>query len=199
MNLPVDARQFDRRSAEILDEFEAEWGWMYKTTDERGRERTIDYTVWSEVFTCPSCAGPIVFYDVAFNERNGHVSKSPFDARSCGKRADKESSSNAGWLQSSTLAGDTIDRIEFRPVAIHYRVGRCGSQSKPLDDADSAFSGGLRRACSAWPRCRRRAFPIHQMVHGRAPIAPKGFTHVHHFWGDRALAGALRAVGMCAE
>ena len=57
VNLPVDAEAFDRRSAEILDQFEAEWGWMYKTTDERGRERTIDYTVWSEVFTCPSCAG----------------------------------------------------------------------------------------------------------------------------------------------
>ena len=27
---------------------------MYKTTDEHGRERTIDYTVWSEIFTCPA-------------------------------------------------------------------------------------------------------------------------------------------------
>ena len=40
VNLPVDAEAFDRRSAEILDQFDAEWGWMYKTTDERGRERT---------------------------------------------------------------------------------------------------------------------------------------------------------------
>ena len=48
---------------------------MYKTTDERGRERPIDYTVWSEVFTCPSCAGPIVFYEAAFNRRTGKVER----------------------------------------------------------------------------------------------------------------------------
>ncbi len=90
VNLPVDAKAFDRRSAEILEEFEAEWGWMYKTTDERGRERTIDYTVWSEVFTCPSCAGPIVFYDVAFDPTTGRVIATPSDCPSCGKELTKD-------------------------------------------------------------------------------------------------------------
>ena len=89
MNLPVDAEAFDRRSAEILDQFEAEWGWMYKTTDEHGRERTIDYTVWSEVFTCPSCAGPIIFYEAAFNPRTGKVSDI-FRCPSCGKELNKD-------------------------------------------------------------------------------------------------------------
>ena len=73
MNLPIDPVAFERRSAEILDEFDAEWGWMYETTDEQGKKRALDYVVWSEVFTCPSCAGPVVFYDVAFNEKTGRV------------------------------------------------------------------------------------------------------------------------------
>jgi hypothetical protein len=89
VNLPIDAEEFDRRSAEILDEFEAEWGWMYKTTDERGRERPIDYTVWSEVFTCPSCAGPIVFYEAAFNAHTGKV-KDTFRCPACGKELNKD-------------------------------------------------------------------------------------------------------------
>ena len=32
LNLPVDADAFDEASRSILDEFEAEWGWMYETT-----------------------------------------------------------------------------------------------------------------------------------------------------------------------
>ena len=32
----------------------------------------------------------------------------------------------------------------------------------------------------------RRALPIDAMAHG-SRLAPKGFTHVHHLWSDRAL------------
>ena len=89
---------------------------MYKTTDERGRERTIDYTVWSEVFTCPSCAGPIIFYEAAFNPRTGKV-KRHFRCPSCGKELNKD---RVERRKSTirTLAGDEIDRIVLRPVAV---------------------------------------------------------------------------------
>ena len=32
MNLPVDANKFDDASKRLLDRFENEYGWMYKTT-----------------------------------------------------------------------------------------------------------------------------------------------------------------------
>jgi len=180
VNLPVDAEAFDRRSAEILDQFEAEWGWMYKTTDERGRERTIDYTVWSEVFTCPSCAGPIIFYEAAFNPRTGKVSDI-FRCPSCGKELNKD---RVERRKSTirTLAGDEMDRIELRPVAVQAT----GAPTlKPVDEADRAV---LRRVASATlpGPVPTDALPIDRMVHG-SRLAPKGFTHVHHLWGDRAL------------
>lgn len=180
VNLPVDAQAFNRRSAEILDEFEAEWGWMYKTTDERGRERTIDYTVWSEVFTCPSCAGPIVFYEAAFNARTGKVSDT-FRCQSCGKELNKD---RVERRKSTirTLAGDSMERIELRPVAVQAKGA---TKLKPIDDGDLAV---LRRvaAASLPSRVPTAALPTDQMVHG-SRLAPKGFTHVHHLWGDRAL------------
>jgi hypothetical protein len=180
VNLPVDAKAFDRRSAEILDQFEAEWGWMYETTDEHGRKHTTDYMVWSEVFTCPYCAGPIVFYEAAFNPRTGKVSDN-FRCPSCGKELNKD---RVERRKSTirTLAGDEMERIELRPVAVRIKGA---STLKPVDDRDLAV---LRRVASATlpGLVPTAALPIEQMVHG-SRLAPKGFTHVHHLWGDRAL------------
>jgi hypothetical protein len=183
VNLPIDGNAFDRRSAEILDEFEAEWGWMYKTIDERGRERTIDFTVWSEVFTCPACAGPIVFYDAAFNERTGEVADG-FRCPTCGKELTKNAVLQRK-VATSSVAGDSRERIELRPVAIHYRDGKA-KKFKQLDDSDHAV---LRRvaAVSLPGKVPTNELPFMHMTHERAPMPAKGFTHVHHFWGDRAL------------
>lgn len=182
MNLPVGAREFDHRSAEILEQFEVEWGWMYKTTDERGRERTIDYTVWSEVFSCPSCAGPIVFYDEAFDPRTGRVSDS-FRCPSCGQELNKDRLERRK-VSVRSLVGDDLLRVEFRPVEIVYRNGSSKASKRP-DDSDLSV---LRRVAAVGlnDRVPRGALPIATMVHG-SRLAPKGFTHVHHMWGDRAL------------
>src|SRR5207237_445281 len=63
VNLPIDAQAFDRRSKEILERFEAEWGWMYRTNHKDGKTGSIDFTVWSEVYTCPHCGGEVIFYE----------------------------------------------------------------------------------------------------------------------------------------
>lgn len=180
VNLPVDAKAFDRRSAEILDEFEAEWGWMYKTIDERGMERPIDFVIWSEVFTCPSCAGSITFYEVAFNTNTGKVSDT-FHCPSCGKELNKDRVERRKTT-IRTLAGDSTERIDLKPVAVQAKGA---SKLKPIDDGDLAV---LRRVASAsLPQpVPTLPLPIDQMVHG-SRLAPKGFTHVHHMWGDRAL------------
>ena len=85
-------------------------------------------------------------------------------------------------LTVRTLVGDEIERIEFRPVAVQVRGA---SKLKPIDEADLAV---LRRVASATlpGPVPTTAFPIDQMVHG-SPTRSKGFTHVHHLWGDRAL------------
>jgi len=194
LNLPIDADAFDRRSAEILDEFDAEWGWMYRTTDERGVERAFDYVVWSEVFTCTACAGPVVFYDVAFDRRTGVVSNG-FRCPTCGKELTK-STVERRIVPLRTLPGDTTDRIEMRPVAIHYRVGSAKKIKSP-DENDLAV---LRRiAAVGLPgSVPTDPLPIDTMYHG-SRLGPKGFTHVHHLWSDRALAALAALWRSCGE
>jgi hypothetical protein len=188
VNLPIDAAAFDRRSAEILDQFDAEWGWMYETTDEHGQKRTIDYTVWSEVFTCPTCAEAVVFYEVAFDKNSGRVLED-FRCPMCGKHLTKDTLERRK-ITVHTLAGDVIERIDLRPVAIHYRAGG-QKKFKTPDGNDLAL---LRRISSlALPSpVPTEELPLDAMYHG-SRLGPKGFTRVHHLWGDRALV-ALSAI-----
>jgi len=63
-NLPFDVNAFAHAGRQLLDEVEHELGWMYETFHTDGKTKgRIEYTVWSEVFTCPDCAGEVVFLD----------------------------------------------------------------------------------------------------------------------------------------
>lgn len=194
MNLPVDARTFDHRSAEILERFEAEWGWMYKTTDDRGRARSLDYTVWSEVFTCPNCASAIVFHEVALDAASGSV-RDVLICPTCGREAAK-SGLDRRMVQVRSLTGDVYERVDLRPVEIHYRDGS-QKKSKKVDDGDLDV---LRRiASSVLPaRVPTDRLPLDRMVHG-SRLGPKGFTRLDHLWGDRALVSLTALWDMCSS
>jgi hypothetical protein len=58
---------FEREASRILDELKKELGWMYETIHTDGRTTgQINYTIWSEVLTCPECGGEITFYEDAY-------------------------------------------------------------------------------------------------------------------------------------
>ena len=53
-SLPLDVDAFAAAARSLLDSVEAELGWMYETLHTDGETKgRIDYTVWSEVFSCP--------------------------------------------------------------------------------------------------------------------------------------------------
>ena len=61
-SLPFDLDEFARAGWTLLDDVERELGWMYETMHSDGETKgRIDYTVWSEVFSCPECTEEIVF------------------------------------------------------------------------------------------------------------------------------------------
>jgi hypothetical protein len=187
LNLPVDPEAFDRASNDMLQRFDAQWGWMYETTITEGHREPIkakiEYTVWSEVMTCPHCAGEVVFYDAAFDTVRGTVADQ-FACPTCGASVSK------GLLRKRatkvrTMAGDVVDRTEFRPVAIHWRLGKSRGFKAP-DEDDLAV---LRRiAATRIPAFPTTALPHMHMTHERSPTAKNGFGRLDTFWPDRALA-----------
>lgn len=185
MNLAVDAEKFDAASKRLLERFEDEYGWMYKTTvtPERGEpfEADIDYAIWSEVFTCPHCGGEVVFYDVAFNPTSGTV-RDVFRCPTCGTQLSK-SSLETRTRSVRSLDGGTFTKLEMRPVQINWRTASAKG-SKPVEAADIAL---LERVLST----PAKGFPSQDLpwlhrIHNWA-IPEKGFHKVHHFWPDRSL------------
>ncbi len=68
-NTQVDSLDFDAQAKRVLGEVEKNLGWMYETTHTDGVAKgRINYTVWSDVFTCPECAGDVVFWDAAVDQ-----------------------------------------------------------------------------------------------------------------------------------
>ena len=72
-NLPFDVASFEREAKRILHDVEEELGWMYETQYADGRKSRLEYTVWSEVFTCPECAGDVVFVAEALDSETQRV------------------------------------------------------------------------------------------------------------------------------
>ena len=79
--LPFDVNGLREGCAADLVEVEKELGWMYETTSLRWQDKgRINFTVWSEVFTCPECAGEVEFLEEALDDENKSVPGIAFHA-----------------------------------------------------------------------------------------------------------------------
>jgi 16S rRNA G966 N2-methylase RsmD len=127
-NLPFDADDYAKAGRKLLTSLWAEIGWMYETrhTDDKIVGR-IEYTVWSEVFICPSCSGENVFLDAEKVSYEGQRDR--IRCSSCGAEARKEEMDLA---QENFLDDGQIQwRPKRVPVSICYKVGSKAFQKKP--------------------------------------------------------------------
>ena len=143
-NLPFSVDSFATAAQQLLEEIEEEIGWMYETLHTDGKTKgRINYTVWSEVFSCPECAGDIVFTKAALDSKTKQISKT-VDCPSCGARASKEQMD----LQLETFYDAVHKRTDRRPkrvpVIINYSVGKRTFEKEP-DKADIELSARIGR------------------------------------------------------
>lgn len=189
-NTPVNARLFEREAKRILKEVETECGWMYETIhSDKKTKGYIKYTIWSDVFLCPTCGKEMVFWDVAVNSENQEV-KEDWKCPHCSTMLAKNPSKSSG-LQKAERAwettfdraiGSTIRRTKLAPVLINYSVGNKRFEKKPdkrdlellqkIDDIEIPYF---------FPRDRMR-----DGGESRRNDAT-GVTHVHHFYTKRDL------------
>ena len=189
-NLPFDVSVFREASAQLLREVDAEIGWMYETLHTDGQTTgRINYTVWSEVFSCPDCAGEVVFLDEAL-DRGTSRTRSSFPCPHCAATLTKDNLVRLFETLVDPASSQPWKRIRLRPVLIDYNVGDVRYEKEP-DAADLH----VLESVAGLPlpsEVPTDAFPIDEMYHG-SRLAPKGFTHVHHLFLPRA-AHALAAM-----
>ena len=190
-NTPFDVDVFAGSAQRILDEVESELGWMYETLHTDGKTKgKINYTVWSEVFTCPECAGELVFLEEALDMETKRI-KDEFPCPSCSSRLTKKKLERRYESSFDAVIGETVKAPKRRPVLINYSVGK-EKFEKALDDGDEAI---LKRidAMSLPPDLPSEMLPYMHMTHERARMDAAGITHLHNFFLPRA-AHALVAL-----
>ena len=188
-NIPFDVPAFSAAAGRLLEDVEAEVGWMYETRHTDGQTGRINYTVWSEVFSCPDCTSEIVFLDEALDKTSRRTRRT-FPCPHCAVKLKKNRLARSLETLPDPASGQTWKRIRLRPVLIDYTAGDARWQKKP-DAADLDVLDRVARLPLP-PEVPTNAFPIDAMYHG-SRLAPKGFTRVHHLFLPRA-AQALAAL-----
>lgn len=182
-NLPFDVEAFTKAGKQLLKEVEHELGWMYETLHTDGKTKgRIDFTVWSEVFTCPHCASEVNFMDEALDNESKRV-KETFPCPNCSADLTKDNLDRVLESRLDTASGKSWKRVKFRPSLISYIAGGVRYEKQP-DQNDLAILAKID-ALPLPPEMPTVRFPIEQMYHG-SRIDPKGFSHVHHMFFHRA-------------
>ena len=190
-SLPFDVATFSRAAGQLLEEVKAEIGWMYETFHTDGKTKgRINYTVWSEVFSCPECAGEIVFLDEALDKETKRV-RTEFPCPTCRASLSKTRLERLYISRYDSEIGRTIRAPKHIPVLVNYNIGK-SRYEKNIDDQDIAT---LRRIeeLNLPSELPSTELPYMHMTHERAHMDLAGVTHLHHFFLPRA-AHALAAM-----
>lgn len=130
-NLPFDVDAFAQAGTQLLADVEKEIGWMYDTLHTDGKTKgRIEYTVWSEVLNCASCAGEIVFTTAALDEETQRVDD-VLTCPHCGAQSKKEQMDLQFESFLDPASGKTEKRPKRVPALIRYRIGKTAYTKKP--------------------------------------------------------------------
>ncbi len=186
-NLRFDLEEFVDAGNMIIKSVENEFRWMYETLHSDGKTKAfIEDTIWSEVFTCPQCAGEVVFLDEAFNADTQEVRES-FPCPHCGSELNKRGLEKFNETRVDKVTGKSFTSPKRRPSFITYKVAGKLYVKKP-DTNDLALIDKIE----ALPI--PSGFPSSRMMHADESVGCWGdkwragtasFTHVHHLYFAR--------------
>ena len=178
---PLDVDEFEREARRLLKETEDECGWMYQTNHKDGKTGRINFTVWSDIYSCPECAGEINFVKEAFDKDT----KSIRETVKCPHCAAQLSKSQMDLAYETKL--DPVQKANIKiprrvPVIINYSVGGTKFEKEP-DKNDLALIKRIEQEGIA-PKVPTMKLPEMQMARvGRMQTV--GITHLHHFFLPR--------------
>jgi hypothetical protein len=183
-NVPFDVDAFARHASRMLADLRHDIGWMYETLHTDGVTKgRINYTVWSDIFGCPNCAGEVTFLTEALDPQTKGV-KDEFPCPHCGTSLAKGRMDRLYETYHDAVLDTSMKRIKRRPVLINYSVGKSKYEKGP-DAADLALLEKVE-ALALSASVPTNEIPFMHMTHQRARMAAFGVTHIHHFYLPRA-------------
>ena len=182
-NSNFDVDLFERRAEELIDKVESEIGWMYETLHDDGGVGKINFTIWSDVFSCNECTGDIVFWDSAIDAENAIV-RDVFECSHCGAALTKRSVERFWVTKYDPRIEETVKVTKQVPVLINYSLpGSSKRYEKKPDDQDILVIKKIEEGVlEDW-------YPISEIPKGDKTSEPIscGITNVNLFYTKRNL------------
>ncbi len=130
-NTPFDVAAFAAAARKLLDDVEDEIGWMYETLHTDGKTKgRINYTVWSEVFSCPECTGEVVFLEAALDPKTYRINSS-IECPHCGALEKKERMHLQLDTYFDSISGRALHIPKRVPVFVNYSALSQNHQKSP--------------------------------------------------------------------
>ena len=182
---------FEKTTKSMLDKCKKIYGWMYETrhtinstyvNDITGKYAMgeIIYTVWSDVFVCPSCSKEITFYDAKGADDNV---RGTFTCTHCGCQLTKRECSHAQISVFDDVLGQTVVMSKMVPVLINY-VYANKRYIKVPDSYDMQIIDKVSAMHVPYP-CASDLLPAGYNT--EQPIRSHGVRYVHQFYTKRNL------------
>jgi DNA modification methylase len=184
---------YNKKSMDILAQVENECGWMFETDhlindevqyDSLGNKitGTINYTVYSDIFTCPSCSNEINFTEVALDLESGKVKKD-FSCPSCSITLDKRKLNRVHVKKYDSLLNEVVTHAKQVPYLINYNVGKANF-TKQVDTNDLEI---LKRIEEIEIPYKIPLLKLPEGVNTDQPRKSHGIEYIHHFYSKRGL------------
>ena len=177
-NLKFDTTAFVRKAKKILEQVEEELGWMYETEVD-GKKAKINYTIWSDVFACPSCGKEVVLWNESVDLED-EVMKDSFPCPHCGTTCSKKNMEKAWETCYDSLLNSTVTLNMKVPVRVNYTSGK-NRNEKNTD----TFDTNLLKRIEGISISHLSTTELQEGYNTAQPIKSNGVTHTHQFYSNR--------------
>ena len=163
---------------------------MYETEVD-GKKAQINYTIWSDVFVCPSCGNEIVLWDEAV-DLDKEIMKDSFPCPHCGNTCSKKNMEKAWETSFDSLLNKTVTLNKKVPVRVNYTLsGKRGEKDVDSYDID------LIRKIENINLSEISTYKLQEGYNTAQPIRSNGITHTHQFYTKRNFIYLNRIYELC--
>lgn len=173
---------FETTAEGILDKLEAQFGSRFKVRESKeDSENILEYSVWSDVYSCPNCTAELCYWDIAVDTDNWKL-KSEIFCPHCGIDLGRKDLSRAWVTFFDPVSGKTIRRAKKIRVWDVWKDGGYRKE-RPVAQCD-------RISMENWNEFEFSSFtPIKKIPEGDKTSDPysSGINFVHQYWTPRTL------------
>ncbi|MCL4418179.1 MAG: DNA methylase, partial [Actinobacteria bacterium] len=206
-NTAANITELEDEAFNVLTECKKICGWMYKTNHtianshsnfknincEQKEEGEIIYTVWSDVFICPSCGEELIYWDVAVDRLNGKVCES-FKCPNCGRLLTKRDCKHAISIYYNESLNKPISVAKQVPVQINYMYKGKRYDKEPDHDDINLIEKIETMVIPFW-------YPTDHLPDGEKTADPNklGIYYTDQFYTRRNLYTLSCLIDLCSK